>query len=180
MKDNLAKAHSSLINLVQPLNELGEREVKKPEIDEILKKLNNMNKDLNAMERDILPKRQAIQSLMGDVENMLERDKGRKVDEAESLLNDLDDQIDDLALKREDLFKKLSEYKSLITQAKTKEGRDDPELMGKLKELEGEAKALEREIVDLDQKMSDLKKKRNDSKRLLDEIKKQPGKYTPA
>lgn len=144
------------------------------------KKLNNMNKDLNAMERDILPKRQAIQSLMGDVENMLERDKGRKVDEAESLLNDLDDQIDDLALKREDLFKKLSEYKSLITQAKTKEGRDDPELMGKLKELEGEAKALEREIVDLDQKMSDLKKKRNDSKRLLDEIKKQPGKYTPA
>jgi len=83
MKDNLAKAHTSLINMVQPLNELGEREVKKPEIDDILKKLNNMNKDLNAMERDILPKRQAIQSLMGDVENMLERDKGRKVDEAE-------------------------------------------------------------------------------------------------
>lgn len=56
-KDNLAKAHTNLINLVQPLNELGEREVKKPEIDEILKKLNNMSKDLNSRERDILPKR---------------------------------------------------------------------------------------------------------------------------
>ena len=31
---------------------------------------------------------------MGDVENMLERDKGRKIDEAEQLLNDLDDQIE--------------------------------------------------------------------------------------
>lgn len=47
MKDNLAKANTGLINMVQPLNELSEREVKKPEIDDILKKLNNMNKDLN-------------------------------------------------------------------------------------------------------------------------------------
>ena len=47
MKDELAKAHNNLINMVEPLNELGEREVKKPEIDDIPKKLNNMNKDLN-------------------------------------------------------------------------------------------------------------------------------------
>lgn len=91
MKDNLGKGHTSLINMVQPLNELGEREVKQPEIDDILKKLNNMNKDLNAMQRDIQPKKTAIEALMGDVESMLERDKGRKVDEAEQLLNDLDD-----------------------------------------------------------------------------------------
>ena len=47
MKDDLGKSHQQLINLVQPLNELGEREVKKPECDEILKKLHQMNKDLN-------------------------------------------------------------------------------------------------------------------------------------
>lgn len=46
---------------------------------------------MNARERDILPIRQAIQGLQGDVENMLERDKGRKIDEAEQLLGDLDD-----------------------------------------------------------------------------------------
>jgi hypothetical protein len=47
MKEELTKAHNSLIHLVEPLNELGEREVKKPEIDEILKKLGLMNKSLN-------------------------------------------------------------------------------------------------------------------------------------
>lgn len=83
MKESLGKTQANLINMVQPLNELGEREVKKPEIDEILKKLHAMNKDLNAREREILPKKQAIEALTGDVENMLERDKGRKVDEAE-------------------------------------------------------------------------------------------------
>ena len=85
-----------------------------------------------------------------------------------------------MANKREDLYKKLGEYKNLIAQAKSKEGRDDPELMAKLKELEGEAKGLEREINDLDNKMNDLKKRRNDSKKLLDEIKRSPNKYTPA
>lgn len=49
-----------------------------------------MNKDLNQMDRDTLPKKKDIQSLMGDVENMLERDKGRKVDECEQLLDELD------------------------------------------------------------------------------------------
>ena len=47
IKEDLAKAHNNMINLVEPLNALGEREVKKPEIDEILKKLNHMNKNLN-------------------------------------------------------------------------------------------------------------------------------------
>ena len=68
----------------------------------------------------------------------------------------------------------------MIADAKGREGRDDPELMAKLRDLESEAKSLEREINDVDAKMNDLKKKRNDSKRLLDEIKKQPAKYTPA
>lgn len=60
MKEELGKAHNNLINMVEPLNELGERQVKKPEIDEILKKLNNMNKELNQMERDIGPKKKDI------------------------------------------------------------------------------------------------------------------------
>lgn len=78
------------------------------------------------------------------------------------------------------MYKKLKMYKDLIQDAKGKEGREDPELLAKLRELEGEAKALEREINDVDSKLNDLKKKRNDSKRLLEEIKKQPSKYTPS
>lgn len=83
MKNDLSKAHNDLINMVQPLNELGEREVKKPEIEDILRRLKGINKDMNERERDIGPKKQAINALMGDVENMLERDKGRKLEEAE-------------------------------------------------------------------------------------------------
>lgn len=51
---------------------------------------------------------------MNDVDNMLERDKGRKIDEAEQGINNLDDQIEDLDLKREDLYKKMGDYKQLI------------------------------------------------------------------
>ena len=50
-----------------------------------------MNTDMNARAKDIGDLRQAIQGLLGDVDNMLERDKGRKIDEAEQLLGDLDD-----------------------------------------------------------------------------------------
>ena len=55
------------------------------------------------------------------------------------------------------MFKKLNEYKGLIADAKGREGRDDPELMAKLRDLESEAKSLEREINDVDAKMNDLK-----------------------
>ena len=57
MKDDLAKAHNNLINVVEPLNELGEREVKKQEIDDILNKLNSIGRDLNQAEKDIVPKK---------------------------------------------------------------------------------------------------------------------------
>lgn len=74
----------------------------------------------------------------------------------------------------------MGEYKGLIAEAKGKEGREDPELLARLKELEAEAKALEREVNDVDNKMNEVKKKRTDSRKLLDEIKRQPSKYTPA
>ena len=109
----------------------------------------------------------------------MERDKGRKIDEAEKNLADLDANIDNLEGKLDDAINMLNEYKNKIANAKANEGRDDPELLAKLKELESEAKALERDIGDLEGKINDLKKKRNDSKKLLDDIKKNPHKYNP-
>jgi len=49
-----------------------------------------------------------------DVNDMLEKDKGRKIESAEDKLGKLDDKIDDLTLQREDAFKKLKELKGLI------------------------------------------------------------------
>jgi len=48
MKERLGNTRDRLINAVQPLNELGEREVKKPEIEDILKQLDVINEDLMA------------------------------------------------------------------------------------------------------------------------------------
>ena len=45
-----------MIAVVQPLNELAEREVKEPELGRILKALDEINADLLLQERDINPK----------------------------------------------------------------------------------------------------------------------------
>jgi len=110
---------------------------------------------------------------------MLEHDKGRKIDTADGKIAALDDIIDDLTGKREDTFRKLNEYKNLIADAKASQGRNDPDLAGKLKMLETEAKLLEKDLIDLDEKINDLKKKRNDAKKLLDEVKMNSNKFTP-
>mmetsp|Transcript_21886 Transcript_21886/g.33965 ORF Transcript_21886/g.33965 Transcript_21886/m.33965 type:complete len:500 (-) Transcript_21886:2632-4131(-) len=132
-RENLSNTRDKLINHVQPLNELGEREVKKPEIEEILKGLDTINDELRAQERDLVPKSQQIEDLDQEVNDMLEKDKGRKIEAAEDKLNSLDDKIGDLALKKEDALKKLAELKDLLAQAKETTGRDDPDLLAKLK-----------------------------------------------
>lgn len=43
MKENLSATRDHLIEVVQPLNELDEREVKQPEIDGILNALDQLN-----------------------------------------------------------------------------------------------------------------------------------------
>jgi chromosome segregation ATPase len=110
---------------------------------------------------------------------MLEKDKARKIESAEDKLNKLDDKIDDLKLQREDAFKKLAELKGLIDEAKAKAGKDDPDMIAKLKQLEQEAKVIEKDLKDIDDKIDDLKKKRSDLKKLIDDVKANPNKFTP-
>lgn len=54
-QDDLAKARDSLINTVQPLNELGDREVLQAEVDRILEALKALNAGLLDKQRDLLP-----------------------------------------------------------------------------------------------------------------------------
>ena len=55
MKDKISGTRDDLIDVVQPLNELGDREVKQKDIDDCLERLANLDKDLDEQERDILP-----------------------------------------------------------------------------------------------------------------------------
>ena len=56
LRNRLGQNRDRLINVVQPLNELAEREVKEPEIGRILKALDEMNEQLGSLDREIMPK----------------------------------------------------------------------------------------------------------------------------
>ena len=81
-RDRLGQIRDRLINVVQPLNELAEREVKEPEIGRILKALDEMNEELQGLDREIMPKIKEIDGLDVEVEELLKRNKRNKIDEA--------------------------------------------------------------------------------------------------
>ena len=81
-----------------------------------------------------------VAALLRDVDDLLEGDKERKLNEAEKKLKKLDNDIEDLNLKRVDAAKHQREYQDLIEDAKVEPGDSDPNLMNKLKKLDGDAK----------------------------------------
>jgi len=81
-----------------------------------------------------------VAALLRDVDDLLEGDKERKLNEAEKKLKKLDNDIEDLNLKRVDAAKHQLEYQDLIDDAKEEPGDSDPNLMNKLKKLDGDAK----------------------------------------
>ena len=62
------------------------------------------------------------------------------MNEAQKKLKKLDNDIEDLNLKRVDAAKHQREYQDLIEDAKVEPGDSDPNLMNKLKKLDGDAK----------------------------------------
>lgn len=81
-QEELGKSRDYLIGIVQPLNELGEREVLQAEVDRILEELNALNTDLVNRQRELTPTRQAVDALANAVGRTLDADKSRKLDEA--------------------------------------------------------------------------------------------------
>lgn len=86
MQQKLANTRDKLIDTVQPLNELEEREVKSPEIQEILKKLDIINDNLLEQET-ALPRGKDIDNLKKEVDDMLEKNKEMKISEANRKLD---------------------------------------------------------------------------------------------
>jgi len=171
VQKDIGKSKDKLMDIISPLNELAEREVKTPEIEKVLKGLGAINKDLGDFKDDIKDLEKKVKNLQDDVDDLLEGDKERKIDEAQRKLAELDAKIGDLNLDRADAAKHLKEYQDLIEDAKEEPGKSDPVLLQKLKKLEGEAKQIGKELRDNDEKAADLKKKRNDGKKLLEDIK---------
>ena len=77
--DKIQQTRDFLLNLVQPLNELGERQIKTPEINHILQELIDLLRDLQELEKEIQLKLKALEKLKIEVDNMLEKDKFNKI-----------------------------------------------------------------------------------------------------
>ncbi len=92
------------MNLIQPLNELGERVVPKQEIENILKELLDLLTDLQNLDKDLQPSYQELDKLQSEVDFMLENDKANRLNLADSLFKNLDAKIDDISVAREDAY----------------------------------------------------------------------------
>jgi hypothetical protein len=92
------------LNLIQPLNELGERVVPKQEIENILKELLDLLTDLQNLDKDLQPSYQELDKLQSEVDFMLENDKANRLNLADSLFKNLDAKIDDISVAREDAY----------------------------------------------------------------------------
>jgi hypothetical protein len=108
MKENLGATRDTLIDVVQPLNELDEREVKQPEIDHILNALGKINTSLMVQVKEIMPKNQEIGELEIELMNMLDKNKGNKINEAVDKLKLLIISVNDLGKNKDHALDRLT------------------------------------------------------------------------
>lgn len=180
VKNQLVAASDDLNFLVEPLNQIGEREVKQPEIDQVLAKEKELYAELQALAVTLEPLDPAIERLSAEVDDMIDDDKGAQMLLGEDRINDLDKFIADLEDRRQKVHDKLDELTDLLNVAEAELGSDNGDLAEKLRALKKEAAGFEKELKELDAKLNDLKRKRGDMRKTLDEVKADPSKYTPA
>jgi len=68
-----------LMDVIQPLNELGDREVKTPEIQRILEKLKEIEKELKDAEAELADTKKLTDTLNDDVDKLIESEKNNKI-----------------------------------------------------------------------------------------------------
>ena len=117
------------MNDIQPLNELAEREVKQPEIEEILEKMKVLGEDFDSFEKELAPLLSQLEALLKDVDSMIDTEKGKNVKAADDSMVDLDQKLLDMAALKTSAMKKLVEYNKLIDVVKEKEAKEDDSLL---------------------------------------------------
>ena len=157
------------MDVIQPLNELGEREVLRPEIMKIVDDLKAILSKLKNSEMQFTPLKKELAKLAKDTEDLLEGEKERKIQAADARYGDLEKALEDLDDLKFAAAAKLKQYQGMIDDAKANEGQQDPQLMGRLKQLEKEAAAIEKDLRDIDDREKEIKKKCDDAKKMIDD-----------
>ena len=75
-----------LMEVIQPLNELGDREVKTPEVQKILEKLKEIENDLKEADADLGETKKEVDQLNDEVDKLIESEKNAKIQQADEEL----------------------------------------------------------------------------------------------
>ena len=86
-RDKLTKLKDKLDHDIQPLNEIGEREIHQPEVEEILKKMKDLNDEFKTFEDHIKPIDGQSLTLKKEFESLITAEKRKKVIISEGKLN---------------------------------------------------------------------------------------------
>lgn len=178
-KARLNSAKDELQEDIEPLNQLGDREVRQPEIERVKAALRQVSEELADLGTDLSPCIEDLQNLDSELDDMLNKEKEQKILHAGDLLRDLDAAIKDLAGRKKDAEEKLALYKKLIAEAKKDEGKEDPVLLEQLKKLENEAAEIERDLKEINEKADSLAKKRAEFKEQLEKAQADPDQFQP-
>lgn len=179
IQQDMQESKDRLMDVIQPLNELGDREVKTPEVQQILEKLKEIEKELKDTEGELAETKKAVDQLNAEVDKLIESEKNNKIQDADEQLGNLDKALADLADLKKEAQRKLQKYQDMIAAAKDNEGQVDPQLMGTLKKLEKEAEAIKDQLKDIEAKEKEIKAKREDAKAMIDDAYANPDNYSP-
>ena len=135
-RDKLAKFKDKLDNDIQPLNEIGEREIHQLEVESILKKMKELNDQFKMFEDHIKPIDGHSITLKKEFASLIAAEKRKKVIMAEGKLNTIGKQIDDFTKAQSNTTSKLNQYKRQIANANEKEAVHDRTLFTELQLLE--------------------------------------------
>ena len=98
---------------------------------------------LDDLEKQIKPLEAQNEQLDAEVDDMIHNEKNSKINTGDGKLNQLNVDIADIDVKKDNAEKLLERYRGLIANAKRKEGRDDAALNDWLSSLGTEADGID-------------------------------------
>jgi len=164
---------------IQPLNELGEREVKQEEVVEIMEKMKVLSETFGDLENNLKPLATRLDALTKDVDAVIAAEKAKHSGSANSSIVDLEDKLKQIEDLKTRALEKLKEYNDGIQHLRENEAADCPILLDTLALLTEEAKSIEDSIHDLEAAMAALNDKKNEHKVVADDASANPLTFTP-
>ena len=93
---NFSETKDKLNDIIQPLNELLEREVYQPELEKIAEILKKILADLTKTEHALVPSKKEISDLLKEIEALLHDEKENKVKGCDTEIIQIDRKIVDM------------------------------------------------------------------------------------